>query len=327
MLDDDSLYNKTAQNRFYIVAFPTNPKTQLILFTGILIIYMIAMLGNLIITMLITQAPKLHNPMYFLICNLSILDMSFISVTVPKLLVNTKTNMNVLSFNECISQMYFFIATANIESFILTSMSYDRYVAICNPLLYPLIMNRVSCFFLALASWLLGFLNSLLLSLLTSNLLFCKSNIINNFFCDLKALLKLSCSDTTLIQTIILVDNFIIGFFPSSLTLASYAYIISSVLKIHSTEGRYKAFSNCTSHLTTVFLYYGTALCLYMVPNAENSQTKDSTLSFIYVALIPMVNPLVYSLRNKDVLGALSKVTGWNKKCIVNQKTVIPKLS
>ncbi|CAI9621747.1 unnamed protein product [Staurois parvus] len=284
---------------------------------------MIAMLGNLIITMLIIQAPQLHTPMYFLICNLSLLDMSFISVTVPKLLAITKTDMNVLSFKECISQMYFFIATANIESFLLTSMSYDRYVAICNPLLYPLIMNRVSCLFLTVASWLLGFLNSLLLSLLTSNLSFCKSKIINNFFCDLKALLNMSCSDTTLIQTIILVDNFIIGFFPSSLTLTSYAYIISSVLKIHSTEGRHKAFSNCTSHLTILFLFYGTALCLYMVPNAENSQTKDSILSFIYVALIPMVNPLVYSLRNKDVLGALSKVTGWNKAHRISFKNKI----
>ncbi|KAM5171847.1 olfactory receptor 1E16-like [Mantella aurantiaca] len=316
-LDHTITVNKNyhgAGSKFYIVAFPSNPQTQLILFTGILIIYLKAMLGNMIITMLIIPVPHLHTPMYFLICNLSLLDMSFISVTVPKLLDITKTNMNILTFNGCISQMYFFIATANIESFLLTSMSYDRYVAICNPLLYPLIMNSVTCCFLSSASWLLGFLNSLLLSLLTSNLSFCNSNVINNFFCDLKALLKLSCTDTTLIQTIILVDNFAIGFLPSSLTLTSYVYIISSVLKIHSTDGRRKSFSNCTSHLTTVFLYYGTALCLYMFPNAENSQIKDSILSFVYVALIPMVNPLIYSLRNKDVLGALSKVTGWDKK-------------
>ncbi|KAM9311995.1 olfactory receptor 1E16-like [Gastrophryne carolinensis] len=306
--------NETIQREFYIVAFSATPETQPILFTGILIIYLIAMLENVMITLLIIKSPQLHTPMYTLLCNLSLLDMSLISVTIPELLAIIWKKVNTLSFNRCITQMYFFIATANIESFLLTSMSYDRYVAICNPLHYPLIMNRVSIVLLSLVSWFLGFLNSLLLSLLTYNLSFCKSNIINNFFCDLKALLKLSCSDISLIQTIIFVDNVVIGFFPCSLTLTSYIYIISSVLKVQSKEGRHKAFSNCTSHLTTIFLFYGTALCLYMVPNTENSPTDDGIFSFVYVALIPMANPLVYSLRNKDVLGAFLVVTGWNKK-------------
>ncbi|KAM4749107.1 olfactory receptor 1G1-like [Rhinophrynus dorsalis] len=307
MEHDGIINNRTIQREFYIQPFSVDPQVHLVLFIGILIIYLAAMLANLIISTLIIRFPQFHTPMYFFLCNLSLLDMIFVSVTLPKLLSIILTKTGTIVFTDCITQMYFFISTANIESFLLTSMAYDRYVAICNPLRYTAIMTNTSNILLVFVSWLLGLLNSLLLTLLTSGLSFCKLNIIKNFFCDLKALLKLSCSDVTIIQIIILIDNVIIGFIPSLLTVTSYAYIISSVLKINSTEGRRKAFSNCTSHLTTVLIYYGTGLCLYMIPDSENSQNDDTILSLLYIALVPMVNPLVYSLRNKEVLSTLAK--------------------
>ncbi|XP_053575405.1 olfactory receptor 1-like [Bombina bombina] len=318
MICNENDHNKTQQRDFNILPFSVRPESQLVLFVGLLVIYLMSVLGNLIITTVIILDNNLHNPMYFLLCNLSILDITFISVTLPKLLAITMTDCGTMSFNDCIAQMYFFIATANTESLLLTSMAYDRYVAICDPLRYSIIMNKTSCFVLAIASWLIGFLNSLLLSLLTSNLFYCRSHLINNFFCDLKAMLELSCSDTTLIQTIILVDNVLIGFIPSMLTMMSYVYIISTVLKIHSSQGRIKAFSNCTSHLTTVLIFYGTALCLYMSPYSEVSENKDNILSLAYVALIPMVNPVVYSLRNKDVRGAMIKITSRQIKNMIS---------
>ncbi|XP_018106953.1 olfactory receptor 1G1 [Xenopus laevis] len=244
MKGDEKSENWTVSSEFYILAFSTQPQSQVVLFIGILGIYLIAMIGNMIITMLILLVVQLHTPMYFFLCNLSLLDMTFVSVTLPKLLSITLKNIGTISFNACIAQMYFFISTANIESFLLTSMAYDRYVAICNPLRYPLILTKTSMLLLSTVSWFLGFSNSFVLTLLTSNLSFCRSHTIQNFFCDLKALLKLSCSDTTTIERIILVDNFLIGFIPYMLTMTSYVYIIATVLKIQSLQGKLKAFSN-----------------------------------------------------------------------------------
>eukprot|EP00079_Xenopus_tropicalis_P009074 XP_002932780.2 PREDICTED: olfactory receptor 1J4-like [Xenopus tropicalis] len=311
---DEKSENWTVGNEFYIMAFPVQPQSRVVLFIGISGIYLIAMAGNIIITMLILLVAQLHTPMYFFLCNLSLLDMTFVSVTLPKLLSITLKNIGTISFNDCIAQMYFFISTANIESFLLTSMAYDRYVAICNPLRYTLILTKTSVLLLSSVSWFLGFLNSLVLTLLTSHLSFCRSRTIQNFFCDLKALLKLSCSDITTIQRIILVDNFLIGVIPYTLTMTSYVYIIAAVLKIHSLQGKLKAFSNCTSHLTIVLIYYAIGICLYTAPDSEYSQVQDGILSLIYIALIPMINPIVYSLRNKEVLGALKKVMGWQIK-------------
>ncbi|KAM4675830.1 olfactory receptor 2T29-like [Discoglossus pictus] len=242
--------------------------------------------------------------MYFFLCNLSVLDILYISSTLPKLLFISYTGNNRTSFAECITQLYFFLFFADTESFLLTSMAFDRYVAICMPLHYSMIMNKNSCGLLAFTAWFMGAVNAWILTRFVIELSFCGLNEINNFFCDLKALLTISCSDTSYLRHFIFVDGTCIGAIPLFLTLASYVCIISTVFKIRTSDGRFKAFSSCTSHLTAVILYYGSALCLYM----RSSPEQDKYLSLLFVTLVPVFNPLVYSLRNKDILGAMKKV-------------------
>ncbi|KAM4747501.1 olfactory receptor 5V1-like [Rhinophrynus dorsalis] len=302
----DECGNRTIEKEFHISTFSSSKAEQLVLFTGVLLMYMLSVLGNIIIIALVRLVPQLHTPMYFFLSNLSIVDITYVSSILPKLLFITLTNDNRISFHNCIAQQFFFLFCADTEVWVLTSMAYDRYVAICSPLHYSLIMNKNICIAMAASFWIYGCINSMIHAVLTSLLSFCYSTEVNNFFCDLKTLVMLSSSDTRSREIFILVEDVFLAFLPFALTVTSYVFIISTILKIRSSEGRLKAFSSCTSHLTTVFLFYGPCLYLYVKPE---SRKEDKLLSMMYVALVPMLNPLVYSLRNKEVWGALRKVT------------------
>ncbi|OCT90106.1 hypothetical protein XELAEV_18018722mg [Xenopus laevis] len=301
---NENTKNSTLQTVFHILAFSASSEKRLLLFTVLLTIYLIAVTGNLVIIYLVFFMPRLQTSMYFFICNLSILDILYISSTLPKLLYIIYTGDHSVSYNACLTQLYFFLFFADTESFLITSMAIDRYVAICKPLHYSLIMNKRTCALLAVLAWCMAAVNALILSWLIFGLSFRDFSNINNFFCDLKALLSISCHDTTYARRFILVDGMCIGVAPFGLTLASYVFIISTILKIRSSEGRMKAFSSCSSHLCLVILYYGSALCLYM----RYSEEGDLLFSLLFVILVPFFNPLIYSLRNKDILSSLNRV-------------------
>ncbi|KAG8548529.1 hypothetical protein GDO81_025122, partial [Engystomops pustulosus] len=293
---------------FYILGFSNYKTKQILLSVGIMIMYSLTIVGNLVITMLISLVHKLHTPMYFFLCNLAISDVIYVSSTLPKLLSITITQDNMISFAGCISQLFFFTFSGVCDIFVLTSMAGDRYVAICKPLRYTLIMNRRVSGTMSALCWTVSAVNSLLLTLLTSGLDFCNSREINYFFCDVKTMTELSSSDTTSREIFMLIEDIIIGFVPFSLTVVSYVQIISTILKIRSSETRLKAFSSCSSHLTAVILFYAPVLILYMKPESEHSKEQDNLISLLYVAVVPMLNPFVYSLRNKDVLHAVTKL-------------------
>ncbi|XP_029452797.1 olfactory receptor 1C1-like [Rhinatrema bivittatum] len=254
--------------------------------------------------------------MYFFLTNLSFLDICNTSATLSTLLDSLLTGETRISFSLCIAQLYFFISFTSIEFFLLAVMAYDRYVAICDPLQYVLIMNRRTCALLASASWITGFMDSVPHMFLTSQFSFCKGNEINHFFCDFTALMKLSCSDILNIEIVLFTEGVLLAVIPTVLTLTSYVYIITSILKIRSAQGRRKAFSTCSSHLTVVILFYGTLIFVYMRPASMYSPDQDKLFSLLYTALIPMLNPIIYSLRNEEVKKALTKVISMNS-CMV----------
>ncbi|KAG9467337.1 hypothetical protein GDO78_015153, partial [Eleutherodactylus coqui] len=292
--------NGSSEHEFTIVVFSMSSSVELELFLGILIIYLIAILGNLAIVFLVSLVPKLHTPMYFFLSNLAIADIASTSTCVPKLLFITMTQNHRISFSCCMIQLYFYLFCVNAEVFTLTSMAYDRYVAICRPLQYYTIMRKNVYIAMAASCWLFGALNSLLHTILTSLLQFCHSHEINNFYCDLDSVITLSTSNTESRKIFIFFEVCSIFLVQFILTIISYVFIFSAILKIRSSAGRMKAFSSCTSHLITVILYYVPSLFLYMKTDSEESKEQDTLLSMIYLVLVPMLNPLVYSLRNKE---------------------------
>ncbi|XP_075129111.1 olfactory receptor 5AR1-like [Leptodactylus fuscus] len=297
--------NTSHEDEFYIVAFSMSYAKQLGLFLGLLIIYMVALLGNVTIVTLVCLIPKLHTPMYFFLCNLAIVDITSTSACIPKLLSITITQDHRISFYSCMTQMFFFIFSADGEIFILTSMAYDRYVAICKPLLYHTIMRNDVYIVMAASIWIFGALNSLSHTILTAILQYCYSHDVHNFFCDLNSVLALSSSDITSRKITLFSEAILIPLIQFLLTIISYVFIFSTILKIRSSAGRMKAFSSCTSHLITVILFYGPSIFLYMKPESEDSKDQDMLLSMLYLVVVPMLNPLVYSLRNKEVWVAI----------------------
>ncbi|XP_077118740.1 olfactory receptor 5AR1-like [Ranitomeya variabilis] len=301
--------NGSSKHEFHIAAFSMSTWGQFELFFSILIIYLIAMLGNLTIILLVCLVPKLHTPMYFFLCNLALVDVTSTSTSVPRLLFITWTQDHRISFSCCMTQLFFFLLCADSEVFMLTSMAYDRYVAICKPLQYLIIMRKNVFIGMATACWILGVINSLLHTLLTSVLQFCYSNVINNFYCDLNSLVDLSSTDTHSRKLFILFEICGIFLVQFILTIISYVFIFSAILKIRSSAGRMKAFSSCTSHLITVILLYGPSIFLYMKTDSEDSKDQDLLLTMLYMIVVPTLNPVVYSLRNKDVWGAIVVLT------------------
>ncbi|XP_053319794.1 olfactory receptor 1-like [Spea bombifrons] len=272
-----------------------------------LCIYLIGLLGNLIIIVVVSMDSRLHTPMYFFLCNLSAVDICYTTVTLPKLMDILATGNNSISFEQCFIQMYFYNFIGSSEIILLSVMAYDRYVAICNPLKYHLIMNRKKIVMIWVLIWVSGCGNSLFCTSFASNLSFCQSNRIQNFYCDIKAIAKISCADTSF-HIVIYIECLLFGLLPFLLSITSYVKIIISILHIKSKESRRKAFSTCTSHLTVLVMFYGTILCMYMGPTSGSSDKLDQIFSVLYTALTPMLNPLVYSLRNKEVKSALSRL-------------------
>ncbi|XP_063819382.1 olfactory receptor 5AR1-like [Pseudophryne corroboree] len=249
------------------------------------------MVGNVLAITLFCWDLNLHSPMYMLLCNMSTLDIYFTTMILPKLLDICLTGNKAISYRGCITQVFFFVVLIVTEYFILAAMAYDRYVAICLPLRYSYYMSLRVCSWMVCSSWSVGALEGVLYVALISSCKFCGSNEMNHLFCDLKPLIKLSCSDTHTIETVILGLGSIVGFVPSVMTLLSYVFIISAILNIPSKEGRNKAFSTCSSHLTVIVLFYGTILGMYMRTKSSYSMDQDKVFAVLYAAAIPMLNP------------------------------------
>ncbi|KAM4044790.1 olfactory receptor 5G9-like [Anomaloglossus baeobatrachus] len=301
-------WNNTQFTEFILLGLTDNPKLEIALFVLFLIFYIITLTGNLGILVAIRADSRLHTPMYFFLNNLSFLDLCYATIITPKTLVNFMSKKKSIGYVECAVQMYFFAASVTTECFLLGIMAYDRYAAICNPLLYSVVMSKRICLQFVAGAYTLGYLNATLHTITTFRLPFCKTNKIDHFYCDVPPLLKLSCIKTTMNEILM----FIFGGFAetSSLTtiIVSYTYIISSILRIRSVEGRKKAFSTCASHFTAVTIFYSTILFMYLRPSSTYSMDQDRFASVFYSVIIPMLNPLIYSLRNNEVAQALKKI-------------------
>ncbi|XP_078520280.1 olfactory receptor 1f45-like [Lissotriton helveticus] len=299
--------NQSTMADFILLGLSTNPQLNCFLSVLFFFIYFTTLIGNVAIILVIIRSPRLHTPMYYFLCNLSMVDICFSTTTVPKLLFNLFSGQNTISFYGCFIQMNFFYCLGNMDSFILALMAFDRYVAICDPLHYSSIMTWRLCVQLVIGSWVTLSLNSMLHTAMAARLSFCRSKEIQHFFCDSPPMLKLSCSSTFANRILIftIVPLFVMG--PMILVLISYIKIISTVLKIQSLQGRGKAFSTCTPHLICVALYFGAILFTYIKPSSSNSFEYDRAISVVYSVVCPMVNPFIYSLRNKELKGALRK--------------------
>ncbi|XP_030077363.1 olfactory receptor 1020-like isoform X1 [Microcaecilia unicolor] len=303
--------NQTSITVFLLLGFTNVSYLKTLLFVVFLGMYLVTLLGNLGILLLIHLDPRLHTPMYFFLSHLAFVDLGCSSTITPKTLVNFLSEKRTISYLGCAAQLYFFVAFACTDNFILAAMAYDRYVAISNPLLYPVIMTRRLCTQLVIFCYFTSFLYSLIQTGTTFRLSFCSSNEINHFFCDFLPLLKLSCTDTH-------INEVVLPFFVASVTfssilviLVSYISIFFTILRMRSKEGRRKAFSTCASHLTSVTLFYGTVLFMYLRPTSSYSLEQDRIVSVFYTVVIPMLNPLIYSLRNQEVKAAVRK--SWQK--------------
>nr|XP_008536329.1 PREDICTED: olfactory receptor-like protein DTMT [Equus przewalskii] len=305
--------NQTVVSEFLLLGLPIESEQQDMFYALFLAMYLTTVLGNLLIIILIRLDSYLHMPMYSFLSNLSFSDICFSSVTIPKLLQNMQSQDLSISYAGCLTQMYFFLFFANLDSFLLVTMAYDRYVAICFPLHYSTIMSTKLCLSLVVLSWVLTTFHAMLHTLLMARLCFCADNVIPHFFCDVSALLKLSCSDTRVNELVIFFIGGIIVIIPFLLIILSYARIVFSVLKFPSGGGICKAFSTCGSHLSVVSLLYGTVIGLYFCPSANNSPVKEIAMAVMYTVVTPMLNPFIYSLRNRDMKGALGRVFCRNK--------------
>ncbi|XP_006890802.1 PREDICTED: olfactory receptor 1J1-like [Elephantulus edwardii] len=300
--------NQSTVSEFFLLGLPIRPEQQGVFFALFLGMYLTTVLGNLLIILLIRLDSRLHTPMYFFLSHLALTDTIFSSVTVPKMLKNMQTQDQSISYEGCISQTYFFILFADLDSFLITSMAYDRYVAICHPLHYNTIMGQSLCVMLVVGSWIIACSCALLHTLLLARLSFCADNIIPHFFCDLAALLKLSCSDTSINQLVIFTAGLMAIMVPFLCILVSYGRIGATILRVPSTKGIRKALSTCGSHLSVVTLYYGSIIGLYFLPSPSNTDDNNIIASVMYTVVTPMLNPFIYSLRNKDMKGALRKL-------------------
>ncbi|XP_052037227.1 olfactory receptor 5W2-like [Apodemus sylvaticus] len=292
---------------FLLLGITNNPVIKVILFTTFLIVYLIILIENLGMIILIRKNPQLHTPMYFFLSHLSFSDICYSTAVGPKMLVGLMTKSNSITFIGCAMQFFTFCIFTDAECVLLAVMAFDRYKAISNPLLYAADMSRVMCYQLLAVVYGVGMVDALTHTTLTFQLCFCGSSEINHFFCDVPPLLLLSCSDTEVNELVIFTLFGFIELSTISGVLVSYCYIISSVLKIRSAEGRFKAFSTCTSHLTAVAIFQGTMLFMYFRPSSAYSLDQDKMTSLFYTLVIPLLNPLIYSLRNKDVKASVKK--------------------
>nr|XP_060636634.1 olfactory receptor 10A7-like [Anolis sagrei ordinatus] len=302
------LQNSTTPATFILLGLSGDSNLQSALFSVFLVIYIIILTGNLLIILLTLSDPSLHTPMYFFLRNLSFLEICYTSVIIPKMLENLLSGKKTISFIGCALQTYFAFFLGGSECFILASMAYDRYVAICKPLHYSVLMSPKVYMFLAVSSWSSGFLMSFSHTNMVFTLPFCASNVINHFCCDIPPLLKLACGDTSRTEIAVFAVAIIFVTVPFILILMSYVGIISTIFKISSAESRKKTFSTCSSHLIVVTLFFGSACIIYLKPNSTYSPNTDKFLSLFYTVVGPILNPAIYSLRNKEVKNAFMKI-------------------
>ncbi|XP_048216123.1 olfactory receptor 5T1-like [Perognathus longimembris pacificus] len=304
------LSNMTEVTMFVLLGFTDDFDLKVVLFLLFLAIYLFTLIGNLGLVVLVIGDARLHNPMYYFLSVLSFLDACYSTVVTPKMLVNFLAVDKSISFIGCVTQMFLFVTLGTTECFLLAAMAYDRYVAIYNPLLYSVSMSPRVYVPLIVASYVAGIANGTMDTVATFRLSFCGSNEISHVFCDIPPLLAISCSDTQMNQLILFYSVGAIELFTILIVLVSYGFILLAILKMRSAEGRRKVFSTCGSHLTGVSIYYGTILFSYMRPNSSYDSNHDMIVSIFYTIVIPMLNPIIYSLRNKDVKEALKKCFG-----------------
>ncbi|XP_010986774.2 olfactory receptor 6B9 [Camelus dromedarius] len=302
--------NITVLSEFILVGFPTAPWLQVLLFFLFLVVYLLVVLENLVIMLTVWATGSLHKPMYYFLSSLSFLEVWYVSVTVPKMLDGFLLQRRRIFFTGCMTQLYFFISLACTECVLLAAMAYDRYVAICHPLQYTVIMTTAYCVRLVAVSYVSGFMVSVIKVYFISHVAFCGSNIMNHFFYDISPILKLACKDMSTAELVDFALAIVILVFPLTTTILSYVYIVSTILHIPSTQGRKKAFSTCASHLTVVVIYYTAMIFMYVRPRAISSFNSNKLISAVYAVLTPMLNPFIYCLRNQEVKSAIRKTVG-----------------
>ncbi|KAM5272130.1 olfactory receptor 226-like [Ctenodactylus gundi] len=298
----------TLVTEFILLGFPELSHLQGLLSGSFLAIYVVTVLENLVILGTIGASHRLHTPMYFFLANLSVLETFYSTVTIPKLLAGLLAQARAISFAGCLTQLFLFLSLGSSECFLLTTMAGDRYLAICHPLRYPAIMHPRLCLYLALSAWLGGFLASFVSIALISHLRFCGPNVLNHFFCDISPLLQLSCSDTTAIETLDFVAALAVLVTSLLVTAVSYVRILATVQRVPGGAGRRKAFSTCASHLVVVVIFYTTTIFMYARPHAISSFDLNKLVSMVYSVMTPLLNPIIYCLRNRDIKEALAKL-------------------
>ncbi|XP_042329632.1 olfactory receptor 13G1-like [Sceloporus undulatus] len=300
--------NHSAITEFILMGLSSSPEHQMILFWSFTFLYGVALISNTLIVLAVSTCSKLHTPMYFLLINLSILNVFSVSVTVPKMLQTILAKQKSITFAGCIAQVYLFIMALGTELLLLAFMAFDRYAAICQPFQYMVIMRKEFCIGTMAGLWLLGMVNASVHTGLVAQLSFCDSDLINHFFCELPPMFKISCSDTSLNETMVFAASVVIAIGSCALTLTSYWFIVQSIFRIRSTEGKKKAFSTCSYHLLIVSVYYSTIIYTFLRPASAYSLEEDKIIAILYSVVTPVLNPLIYSLRNTDVKEALTKL-------------------
>ncbi|XP_027810875.2 olfactory receptor 7A5-like [Marmota flaviventris] len=300
--------NDSQHLEFLLLGLAKDTELQPLIFGFFLSMYLVTVLGNLLIILAVISDSHLHTPMYFFLSNLSFVDICFTSTTIPKMLVNIQTQSKAITYAGCITQIHFFVLFFGLDDFLLSVMAYDRYVAICHPLHYMVIMNHRLCGLLILVSWVVSVLHALLQSLMLVQLSFCSDLEIPHFFCELNQLIQCACSDSFLNEVVIYIASFLLGGGPIAGILYSYCKIVSSIRAISSAQGKYKAFSTCASHLSVVSLFYCTSLGVYLSSAVTQNSQSTATASVMYTVVTPMLNPFIYSLRNKDIKRALRRL-------------------
>ncbi|XP_008561666.1 PREDICTED: olfactory receptor 5AL1-like [Galeopterus variegatus] len=300
--------NHSTMTEFILLGLTDNPELQTILFGIFLVVYLASVVGNLGLIGLIQISPQLNTPMYFFLSHLAFVDFSFTSSVTPNTLANFLCDDKSITFYACAIQLCCFITFVVCEQYLLTIMAYDRYVAICNPLLYAILMPRKLCIQIVVSSYVYGFTVGLVQAVATFHLSFCDSNVVNHFYCDDVPLVALACSDTRVKELMLLIIAGFNTLCSLVIVIISYVFILFAILRIHSAEGRQKGFSTCASHLTSITIFYGTVIFMYLQPKSSHSLNTDKFASVFYVVVIPMLNPLIYSLRNQEVRNALKRI-------------------
>ncbi|XP_004640213.1 olfactory receptor 2V2-like [Octodon degus] len=299
--------NQSSTNDFVLLGIFSHHPTDLVLFSVVMIVFTVALCGNVLLVFLIYIDSRLHTPMYFFLSQLSLMDLMLVCTNVPKMAVNFLSGRTSISFVGCGIQIGLFVCLVGSEGLLLGLMAYDRYVAISHPLHYPFLMNQKVCFWIVGSSWAFGILDGLIQMVVVMNFPYCDLREVDHFFCEILSLLKLACVDTSLFETVIFACCVFMLLFPFSIIVASYGRILGTVLRMRSAQAQKKALTTCSSHLTAVSFFYGAAMFIYLRPRRYRIPSQDKVVSVFYTVLTPMLNPLIYSLRNREVMGALRK--------------------